>query len=297
VFDNGVRLARRGLRYASHNYQMKNNRVTSALCASAKRSASLAKTMILGGIFQLISRRGAALLLLCGICTTASAVTCSVNPETNGSVTVCRVELARDELQLVWQDAQGAPLRTFQALRAELAQQGRSLLFAMNAGMFERDYSPVGLFVADGRQLRALNQRGGIGNFYQQPNGVFGIDARGAFVASRDDYLRRTSGPRIATQSGPLLLRDGRIPPTPLFSPQSTSRRIRNGVCAPSSGEVAFAISDSPVTFFEFARFFRDRLRCRSALNLDGSISSLYAPPLGRERERSDLGPMLFVAR
>jgi uncharacterized protein YigE (DUF2233 family) len=59
---------------------------------------------------------------------------------------------------------------------------------------------------------------------------------------------------------------------------------------------VAFVISESPVTFYEFASFFRDSLHCRDALYLDGTISSLYAPSLKREDRGSDMGPMLGVA-
>ncbi len=55
-------------------------------------------------------------------------------------------------------------------------------------------------------------------------------------------------------------------------------------------------ISDSEVNFFEFARFFRETLRCDEALYLDGSISSLYAPQLQRADHFTALGPMVYVA-
>jgi uncharacterized protein YigE (DUF2233 family) len=58
-----------------------------------------------------------------------------------------------------------------------------------------------------------------------------------------------------------------------------------------------FAISDAPLTFYVFAKFFIDELGCREALYLDGSISSLYAPQVGREDDRRDLGPMFGVVR
>jgi len=51
------------------------------------------------------------------------------------------------------------------------------------------------------------------------------------------------------------------------------------------------------VTFHEFAQFFRDTLGCRDALYLDGSVSSLYAPQLGRADRRAKLGPMFGVTR
>jgi uncharacterized protein YigE (DUF2233 family) len=58
-----------------------------------------------------------------------------------------------------------------------------------------------------------------------------------------------------------------------------------------------FVISDSPVTFYVFAKFFLDQVGCREALYLDGSISSLYAPSVGREDHGRDLGPMFGVTR
>ena len=53
--------------------------------------------------------------------------------------------------------------------------------------------------------------------------------------------------------------------------------------------------SAAPVTFHEFAAYFRDRLHCAEALYLDGSISSLYSRELGRSDRRRDLGPIIAV--
>jgi uncharacterized protein YigE (DUF2233 family) len=40
----------------------------------------------------------------------------------------------------------------------------------MNAGMFHRDGSPVGLFVSNGREFSPLNTTNGTGNFLMKPN-------------------------------------------------------------------------------------------------------------------------------
>jgi uncharacterized protein YigE (DUF2233 family) len=92
-----------------------------------------------------------------------------------------------------------------------------------------------------------------------------------------------------------MLVHEGEITTSAVMNPNSTSRKIRNGVCAPSSDAVVFTLSESPVSFHEFASFFRDFLHCREALYLDGTISSLYAPSLNREDRGSDMGPMLGV--
>ena len=141
-----------------------------------------------------------------------------------------------------------------------------------------------------------MNRHVGSGNFSQQPNGVFLIEGGAARVITTDEYATEHPKPSLATQSGPMLVHNGEITTSAVMSPTSTWRKIRNGVCAPSPDTAVFAISDSPVTFYEFAGFFRDVLHCREALYLDGTISSLYAPSLHREDSGSEMGPILGVA-
>jgi uncharacterized protein YigE (DUF2233 family) len=52
-------------------------------------------------------------------------------------------------------------------------------------------------------------------------------------------------------------------------------------------------ISDAPVNFHRFARFFRDGLGVANALYFDGNISRLYAPELGRHDVGFPLGPIV----
>jgi uncharacterized protein YigE (DUF2233 family) len=54
-----------------------------------------------------------------------------------------------------------------------------------------------------------------------------------------------------------------------------------------------FAISKEPVSFWNFAQLFRLGLESRSALFLDGSISSLYAPALHRSDMLYPIGPII----
>jgi uncharacterized protein YigE (DUF2233 family) len=143
--------------------------------------------------------------------------------------------------------------------------------------------------------LAPLNQKAGTGNFYQTPNGVFFIDKLGARVLATEDYAAQKPRPRLATQSGPLLLLHGELTHSAVMSADSQSRKLRNGVCAATPDKPVFVISESPVTFYEFAMFFRDSLGCREALYLDGSLSSLYSKQLGREDVRRDLGPIIAV--
>jgi uncharacterized protein YigE (DUF2233 family) len=233
-----------------------------------------------------------ALLFCSGV---VQAVECAAKTVGNTTFTACRVDLNAEQLELFWKDEAGRPYRQFSVLRDALKLKGNLLVFAVNAGMYKPDFSPVGLFVVGSQELVPLNRHVGSGNFSQQPNGVFLVQGNAARVITTDDYDKERPKPSLATQSGPLLVHEGEITTSAVMNPNSTSHKIRNGVCAPSPAVVVFVISDSPVTFYEFASYFRDALHCREALYLDGSISSLYAPNLHREDRESDIGPMLGV--
>ena len=199
-----------------------------------------------------------------------------------------------DEIKLVWADGQGHALRSFERLAASGMVDPMRVRFAMNAGMFDVAGAPIGLFVADGSEEHALNRQSGNGNFYMQPNGVFGVDAKGrAFIMTTQRYVRSGFQPQWATQSGPMLVIAGAINTT--FSQDGPSRNVRNGVGI-SRGATLFAISEGQVSFGKFARLFRDGLGCESALYLDGAVSSLWVPVTGRRDDNYDLGPIVVVS-
>ena len=242
----------------------------------------------------------AALMVMPALAFTAAgaqAVECAKDVSNGASVMVCRVHLEREKLQMFWRDDAGQPFQNFGVLRDALAKKGKTLEFAMNGGMYKPDFSPVGLFVSDGRELVPLNRHRSSGNFSQQPNGVFLVDAQGARLLTTDDYSQQKPQPLLATQSGPMLVHQGAITTSEVMQPQSQSRRVRNGVCAPSPGEAVFVITETAVTFYEFAQYFLERLHCGEALYLDGSISSVYAPQLGRVDHWFNMGPIVGVAR
>lgn len=234
-----------------------------------------------------------ALLICCGV---AQAVECGAKTIDRTSFTACRVDLTAERLDLFWRDDAGRPYRQFSALREALQAKGQRLVFAVNAGMYKPDFSPVGLFVVGCQELVPLNRHSGSGNFSQQPNGVFLVEGNSARVMTTNEYSAEKPKSSLATQSGPMLVHEGEVTTSAVMNPNSTWRKIRNGVCAPSSDVVIFVISDAPVTFYEFAGYFRDSLHCREALYLDGSISSLYAPRLNRDDEGFEMGPILGVA-
>lgn len=222
----------------------------------------------------------------------ASLAACGTIHAGEPRYTVVTVDPAREHLQLFLNDEQGHPFKRLELVAAAVGKRGQRLAFAMNAGMYHPDYSPVGLFVADGVEQSPLNRAPGKGNFFLRPNGVFLVTDAGAQVVESAAYPAFANKARIATQSGPMLLSHGQI--NPLFDPDSHSVHVRNGVCA-RDGKAVFVISEERVNFYDFARYIRDSLKCRDALYLDGSISSLYSPALGRNDYRADLGPIIGV--
>ena len=167
------------------------------------------------------------------ICGAAHAVECGSKAVASAAFTVCRVDLKAERLELFWRDEAGRPYRQFSALREALKLKGKQLLFAVNAGMYKEDFSPVGLFVADGQELVPLNHHVGSGNFSQQPNGIFLIEGHSARVMTTSDYGKENPKPSLATQSGPMLVHEGEITTSAVMNPNSTWRKIRNGVARP----------------------------------------------------------------
>lgn len=210
----------------------------------------------------------------------------------NAGFTLCRTVPGRQTLRLVDLGADGKPVRSFAGLKAAGGRQ--PVAFAMNAGMFNAGGRPVGLLVIDGEEEKPLSRRDGAGNFFMKPNGIFYEDAAGWHVMETDAFAAaRPGGLRFATQSGPMLLVDGAL--NPHFTPDGPSRKLRNGVCVDAKGVAWFAISDGPVSFGRFARLFRDRIGCRDALYLDGSVSSLWDPAADRLDDRAPLGPIVVA--
>jgi uncharacterized protein YigE (DUF2233 family) len=175
-----------------------------------------------------------------------------------------------------------------------LEGEGGRLLFAANAGMFDPALKPVGLYVEQGRELTHLNTRSAHGNFHMKPNGVFYLSADAAAVAETRQFLQQKPRPQLATQSGPMLVINGRLHPR--FNRRSTSLKARDGVGVRADGRVLFAISEGEVSFDAFARLFRDGLNCPNALFLDGgSAATLYVPSRNGHGNIVPLGPMLAV--
>lgn len=205
--------------------------------------------------------------------------------------TVCELDMSADDLRMFLRDETGAVYGNFSNVEESLPE-GARLGIAMNAGMFHEDRAPVGLYVEDGEQEMRLITSDGPGNFGLLPNGVFCIGDGFARVIESIAFDADPPECRYATQSGPMLVIDGDLHPR--FRENSDSLNIRNGVGVDPTGQrVVLAISDERVNFHRFARLFRDGLNLPNALYLDGRISRLHAPDIGRSDLGFPVGPIV----
>ncbi|PTT72029.1 phosphodiester glycosidase family protein, partial [Chryseobacterium sp. HMWF001] len=97
---------------------------------------------------------------------------------------------------------------------------------------------------------------------------------------------------KYATQSGPILLIDGKI--NPIFKKDSKNINIRNGVGILNDGNIVLIMSKKEVNFYNFASVFKES-GCTKALYLDGFVSRTYCPEQKWTQEDGNFGVMIGV--
>lgn len=220
-----------------------------------------------------------------------AGATCQTGTFEGVPFTSCLIDPSSETLRLWHRAPDGRVFGTFDRIDAALSEQGSRLGLAMNGGMYHEDRSAVGLYIEDGTETTPLVTTDGPGNFGLLPNGVFCLGESGALVTETLAFAEAAPECSFASQSGPMLVIDGKLHPR--FIPDGTSRYIRNGVGVRDDGIVVLAISDAPVNFHRFARLFRDQLDTPDALYIDGKVSRLYAPDLNRRDLGFPLGPII----
>ncbi len=182
----------------------------------------------------------------------------------------------KQEIQFFWKSENGKVFKNIETLKKNLESKGLKLVFAMNGGMFLKDYSPQGLYIENRKLLSKLNTiKDGYGNFYMQPNGVFYLDGVNEPKVCRTKDFKYNENIKFATQSGPMLVVDGKIHSK--FTMGSKNKHIRNGVGVLPNGNLLFAMSKEKINFYDFATFFKSK-GCKNALYLDGFVSRTYLP-------------------
>jgi len=238
-----------------------------------------------------------SLFISCAICQPvlgAETSPCRATVFEHRPYTLCEAPLSKFDIRFYWQRPDGAPYTYLSTLPSRDEKGGR-LAFALNGGMFQPDYRPVGLYIEGGHELVRASTRSGPGNFHLKPNGVFYVGDGEAGVLETSAFLKQKPNALFATQSGPMLVIDGRLHPR--IARASASMKTRDGVCVRGNSDVIFAVSEEEVPFDSFERLFRDGLKCRNALFLDGgSAPALFIPSTSRPgNSLRGLGPMIAV--
>ena len=206
---------------------------------------------------------------------------------------ICSYAVESVSVRLYLNDAQNAPFARLENLEKTLEQSGTHPLMLMNGGMYHADLGAVGLHIEDGSELKPVSTKGGWGNFHLLPNGVFWGQGDKVGVTETKAFIAQNRSVDFATQSGPMLVIDGKLHPR--FLKNSDSTKIRNGVGITRDGKtVHFVISRRPVTFWNFGKLFQEELGSHNALFLDGTVSAIKTPQFSQSGWRS-LGPMIGV--
>ena len=200
----------------------------------------------------------------------------------------------KQQIQLFWKSNQGKIYRSIGNLKSDLKRKNKQLLFAMNGGMYQPDNSPQGLFIEDSQIITPIDTNSGTGNFYIKPNGVFYITSTNDAGICKTEDFRNNQSIKYATQSGPMLLIDGRIHDS--LNPQSKSSYVRNGVGILPDKSVLFAISSKEISMYEFADYFK-KAGCTTAVYLDGFVSRMYHPEKNWKQVDGDFAVIIAVVK
>jgi uncharacterized protein YigE (DUF2233 family) len=185
------------------------------------------------------------------------------------------VDAGTQDIQLYWKNDKNEIINTIQNLKKYVENKHSTLLFAMNGGMFKKDYSAQGLLIQNQKAYSPLDTSSGNGNFYLKPNGVFYISTGNLPAVCKTSDFTDNGKIKFATQSGPMLVIDGQIHPA--FKEGSKNLNIRNGVGILPDKRILFALSKKEINFYDFAKYFQD-MGCINALYLDGFVSRAYLP-------------------
>ena len=209
-------------------------------------------------------------------------------------LTHCLANPVRHRISMDLGPSGEAPYRSLTAFSRQRGENG--VTFAMNAGMYDDEGKPIGYFVEGSERLKTLNTADGEGNFHLKPNGVFYGTAGEWHVRTTEDFLANvTERPEFGTQSGPMLVIDGKLHPE--ITQDGPSRLIRNAVGVDGQGRAHFVISNAPISFGKLARFYRDELKTPNALFLDGNVSQLWNPATDRLDTGAPIGPIVVVEK
>ncbi|MDD9661807.1 phosphodiester glycosidase family protein [Klebsiella pasteurii] len=182
------------------------------------------------------------------------------------------VDPHRERIVMYWQNEDGKAWGSLRSLLGDINRDGQ-VQMAMNGGIYDKAYAPLGLYIENGRQLTPLNRASGGGNFFIRPGGVFYLRGQNAGIVTINKF-RPSPAIRYAVQSGPMLIENGKI--NWRLKPSASSRKLRNGVGITGDSKVVFMLSARETNFYDFACYAQSKLNVRQMLYLDGTISKMY---------------------
>ena len=197
-------------------------------------------------------------------------------------------------VSLYWKSKDGKNIGSLQNLKELLQKENKELLFAMNGGMYKKDKSPQGLFIQNGIEKSPIDTTSASGNFYLKPNGIFYLTKNNKAIVCKTEDFKNNSNIKYATQSGPMLLINGKIHNA--FNEKSINLNIRNGVGILPNNKILFAMSKNEINFYDFANFFKSK-GCINALYLDGFVSRMYYPKGDCIQTDGDFGVIIGVTK
>src|SRR5260370_33493576 len=180
--------------------------------ARDSQTRELTPTASFGKRGKNVTRRGAvaALIALIGLAfdagATSAAAACAEKSFDGAKFIVCTFDPRHDDIRLFWKGPDDRPYGSLSALANALGTERIRLRFAMNAGMFADDQSPIGLCVENRRKRQDAATRSRASNFHMKPNGVVWAGDRVAGGTQTSRYLASPPAGSYTTQSAPMLL-------------------------------------------------------------------------------------------
>ena len=219
-------------------------------------------------------------------------LSCDKKVKHENNFVIFKVNPKIENIAFYWKDNDGTILKSINNLKDKTQRDKKKLRFAMNGGMFEPNNFPKGLYIENFNILKKIDTLAGKGNFYLKPNGIFYLTRNKDAEIIEKKSFRNNPDIHYATQSGPLLLINGKV--NPIFKKDSKNINIRNGVGILKNGNVIFIMSKIEVNFYNFASIFR-QLGCNKALYLDGFVSRTYCPEEKWVQKDGSFGVMIGV--
>jgi uncharacterized protein YigE (DUF2233 family) len=219
-------------------------------------------------------------------------ISCKKDREINPDFVIYSVNPENEKVELFWKNEKNQPLKSILNLKTYIDSKNQDLKFAMNGGMFIENNIPKGLYIENYKTLIPIDTLSGEGNFYLKPNGIFYITNSNKFMIVSTKNFKQNSNIKFATQSGPMLIDEGKI--NSIFQQDSKNLNIRNGVGLLKNGNPVFVMSKKEINFYNFALLLKN-LGCENALYLDGFVSRAYSPEEKWIQEDGDFGVIIGI--